>query len=197
MFEEHASHIVAAANHLRLIVQGGEAMQSHLAALSTEEKAADVVTARVVESLRKSFITPFDRADIQQLITSMDDTIDQMNKMAKSVLLYRTETFEPEMVSMTDQIVEMAKLLQEALPMMRAMTKHANALHDITQKIGALEEEQDGKHRSGLEILLHGTGKLDAMHFIKTSQIYNQLEKVGDRFQDVAQTLNGIVVEHV
>jgi uncharacterized protein len=197
MFEAHVEKAVAAAGFLRAALNGGKDMQANIQALMKEEDAADRITDDVIEGLRKSFITPFDRADIQKLITDMDDAVDQMNKTAKAILLYEVTDFEPQMLEMADDAVKMAELLKQAMPLMRNMGQNSNRLHEFTGKILAIENEQDHRNELGLKALLKGKAKKDAMAFIIGAEIYDHLEKVGDKFEDVAQTLSGIVVEHV
>jgi uncharacterized protein Yka (UPF0111/DUF47 family) len=197
MFEAHAAKSVAAARHLRDALDGGTGMQGHIQALMKAEDEADRITDGVIDGLRKSFITPFDRADIQKLITDMDDAIDQMNKTAKAILLFEVETFEPQMVEMANDAVRMAELLAQAMPLMRNMGQNSNRLHEVTGKILAIEDEQDHRNEQGLKALIKGKAKKDAMAYIIGAEIYDHLEKVGDKFEDVAQTMSGIVVEHV
>jgi uncharacterized protein len=197
MFEAHCVKSVVAAESLRAALNGGKDMASHINALMKAEDDADRITDTVIDGLRKSFITPFDRADIQKLITDMDDAVDQMNKTAKAILLFEVTSFEPEMLEMADDAVQMAKLLQQAIPLMRNMGTNAGQLHEITGKILALEDDQDHRNEAGLKALLKGKGKKDALAFIVGAEIYDHLEKCGDKFEDVAQTLSGIVVEHV
>jgi predicted phosphate transport protein (TIGR00153 family) len=197
LFEAHVARSVTAAHHLRAALNGGKGMQASITALMAEEDAADRITDDVIDGLRKSFITPFDRADIQKLITDMDDAIDQMNKTAKAILLYEVTQFEPQMLEMADDAVKMAELLRQAMPLMRNMGQNSNRLHEITGKILAIEDEQDQRNEAGLKALLKGKAKKDPMAFIIGAEIYDHLEKVGDKFEDVAQTMSGIVVEHV
>jgi uncharacterized protein len=197
LFEAHVAKAVEASRHLRAALNGGKEMAGHIEALMKEEDAADRITDDVIDGLRKSFITPFDRADIQKLITDMDDAIDQMNKTAKAILLYDVTEFEPQMLAMADDAVKMSDLLAQAMPLMRNMGANSGRLHEFTGKILALEDEQDHRNEAGLKALLKGKGKKDALAFIIGAEIYNHLEKVGDKFEDVAQTISGIVVEHV
>ncbi len=197
MFEAHTAKSVSAAKYLKATLINGKDMKANIAALMKEEDDADRITDQVVDGLRKSFITPFDRADIQKLITDMDDAIDQMNKTVKAILLFEVNTFEPEMIEMAEDAIKMAELLAQAMPLMRNMGQHANRLHEITGKILAIENEQDHRNEAGLKALIKGKAKKDAMAYIIGAEIYNHLEKVGDSFEDVAQTISGIVVEHV
>jgi uncharacterized protein len=197
MFEAHTAKSVAAAKHLRAALDGGKDMQANIKALMHEEDQADRITDQVIDGLRKSFITPFDRADIQKLITDMDDAIDQMNKTAKAILLYEVDRFDPDMVEMADDAVKMAELLARAIPLMRNMGANSSQLHEITGQILAIEDDSDRRNEAGLKALLKGKAKKDAMAYIIGAEIYDHLEKVGDKFEDVAQTMSGIVVEHV
>jgi uncharacterized protein len=197
MFEAHTAKSVAAAKYLRAALDGGKDMQANIKALMHEEDQADRITDQVIDGLRKSFITPFDRADIQKLITDMDDAIDQMNKTAKAILLYEVDRFDPDMVEMADDAVKMAELLARAIPLMRNMGANSSQLHEITGQILAIEDDSDRRNEAGLKALLKGKAKKDAMAYIIGAEIYDHLEKVGDKFEDVAQTMSGIVVEHV
>lgn len=197
MFEAHTAKSVQAANYLRAALNGGKDMQANIAALMKEEDDADRITDQVIDGLRKSFITPFDRADIQKLITDMDDAVDQMNKTAKAILLFEVTSFEPEMVEMAEDAVKMANLLSEAVPLLRNMGNNAAQLHEITGKILAIEDDSDRRNEAGLKALLKGKAKKDPLAYIIGAEIYDHLEKCGDSFEDVAQTISGIVVEHV
>jgi uncharacterized protein len=197
MFEAHTAKSVSAAKYLRSALEGGKDMQGNIQALMKEEDAADRITDQVIDALRKSFITPFDRADIQKLITDMDDAVDQMNKTAKAILLFEVETFDPNMIEMADDAVRMAELLARAIPLMRNMGTNASQLHEITGQILAIEDDSDRRNEAGLKALIKGKAKKDAMAYIVGAELYDHLEKIADKFEDVAQTMSGIVVEHV
>jgi uncharacterized protein len=196
MFERHAACIVAASLTLREILDGGAGAHGACARLMKQEDEADAIGAEVNLALRKSFITPFDRTDIKTLISSMDDAIDQMNKTAKAVLLYEVAEFEPGMRELGDEIVKLAALAKEAVPHLRNIGKNAARLHEITGQIIDLEEESDHVHDAGIKALLKGKGRKDPMAFIVGQEIYGHLEKVADRFEDVANVIGGIVIEH-
>ncbi len=101
------------------------------------------------------------------------------------------------MVEMADDTVRMASLLQQAVPLLRNMGPNAGALHEITGKMIAIEDDSDRRNEAGLKALLKGKAKKDPMAYIIGAEIYDHLEKCGDSFEDVAQTISGIVVEHV
>jgi uncharacterized protein Yka (UPF0111/DUF47 family) len=197
LFEAHAAKAVAAAASLRAIFEGGKNVSANCKTLMAHEADADKITEDVMQALRRSFITPFDRSDIQTLITAMDDAVDQMNKTAKAILLYEVGTFEPTMKAMADDVVKLAALGAEALPLLRNVGQNANRLHTLTAQMIAIEDASDYLHEDGLKALLKGKAKKDPMTFIIGSQIYEHLEKVADRFEEVAHVISGIVIEHV
>jgi uncharacterized protein len=197
LFEAHAACLMAGSQTLRKLLDGGPDVAVFCKALMAEEEKADAIGHEVLQAIRRTFITPFDRGDIQGLITAMDDAIDQMNKTAKAVLLFDVKKFQPEMRLMGDQIVQAAALTAEAVPLLRQMNPNANKLVALTTKIAALEEASDHVHDDGLRGLLGVKGRKDSMAYIIGSEIYSHLEKVSDRFEDVADTISGIVIEHM
>ncbi len=197
LFEAHAAKSLEAAKHLAAIFQGGKTIAANCSALMKVEVEADHVAEKVSEALRKSFITPFDRSDIKNLINDMDDAVDQMNKTAKSILLFEVKSFEPNMKIMADEAVRLATLLNEVLPLLRDLGHNAAKLHVLCEKMNAIEDESDRHHDNGLKALLKTKAKKDAMAFIIGAEVYGHLEKVADKFEDVANTIDSIVIEHV
>ena len=107
------------------------------------EHEGDRITREVLLAVRRSFITPFDRGDITRLIQSMDDAIDQMQKTAKSILLFNVTRFEPEMVQMAECIVRAAYLMQQAIPLLNSINKNVGDLNRLTEQIVHVESEAD------------------------------------------------------
>ena len=197
LFARHAETLVAGAEAQRSLQQGGEAVPRYCRVIAEREEEADAVTREVLAMVRRTFITPFDRSDIQDLISSMDDAIDQMHQTAKAITLYEVREFDPLMREMGDVIVEAAKLTVEAVPLLSRVGREAARLATITEAVVKLEERSDALHDQGRRdlFLRHRGG--DAMAFIVGNEIYEHLEKVSDRFEDVANEINAIVIEHV
>jgi uncharacterized protein len=196
MFERHAACLTAGSLTLRKLLDGGASVGLHCQTIMQQEQQADDISLEVLQAIRRSFITPFDRSDIKGLITSMDDAIDQMNKTAKAVMLYEVSAFEPEMRKIADQIVSQAALTAEAMPLLRAMAKNTTRLNAITAEVIRLEGETDHEQETGLKKLL-ASSRQDPMAFIIGAEIYEHLEKVADRFEDVANRVSGILIEHL
>ena len=197
LFERHAAVIVTAAKALREMLKGEDQVQLRFKDILRLEHEADDIAREVLLGLRTSFITPFDRADIQSLITSMDDSIDQMQQTPKAIVLFETTTFDPDMRAIADAIVEGSELVQRAVSMLVNLTKNAAELNEICLQITRIEGDADDMHERGLGNLYQKAKTGDAMEFIRGNEIYNHLEKAVDRLDDVADEIQGIVIEHV
>lgn len=196
LFEAQAKKAQEAAQTLRRIVDGGDGTAESCALLSRQEEEADHISYEVLQSIRRSFITPFDRSDIKALSTSLDDAIDQMNKTGKTALLYDVTAFEPNMRAMADQVIALSDIVAEALPLMRNIAANSARLHMLVGEISRIEEQSDKLNDEGLQQLFRAR-KDDALGFIVGSQLYDHLEKICDRFEDVAHVMGDIVIEHV
>jgi uncharacterized protein len=197
MFDRHAVAVVAGAQALRAMMEGGEAIANNFKIVMERENEADNATRDVLIAVRRTFITPFDRGNIRDLITSMDNSIDQMQKTAKTIQLFEVKDFTPHMKEMADEIVLCAKLVQEALPLLRSISSEAVRLSSLTEQISALEGQADELHDLGLKALYQANVGRSGLEFYIGNEIYDHLEKVVDRFDDVANVLHGIVIEHV
>jgi predicted phosphate transport protein (TIGR00153 family) len=197
LFARHSQTVVAGAEALRAMLDGGDAVPRHYRTIMEREHDADVITRDVLTAVRRTFITPFDRGDIQELTTSMDNTIDQMQKTAKAVMLFNIRTFTPQMKEMGDAIVKCAVLVEEAVPLLRSISKEAGRISSLTEQITQIEGRADDLHDIGLKELYETHGANNPMAFITGSEVYDHLEKVVDRFDDVANELQSVVIDHV
>ena len=197
LFESHADKLVGGARALRALLDGGADLPARSREIKTWEHEADTITAETLLAVRRSFITPFDRSDIRDLICAMDDTIDRMHQTSKATLLYELESFDPSMRRMGDIIVEAAHLTREALPLLRRMGGNASKLNLFGEEITRIEEEADSIHDQGLKGLFLSHREKDPMGFIVGSELYGHLEKVVDGFEDIANRVTGIVIEHL
>jgi predicted phosphate transport protein (TIGR00153 family) len=196
LFEQHSEVVVKGAEALRALLDGGDAVPRHYQTIMDREQDADNITREILITVRRTFITPFDRSDIKDLITSMDNAIDQMQKTAKGVMLFDQREFTPCMREMGDAIVKCAKLVREAIPLLKSINAEATRLSDITAEIAALEGKADDLHDRGLRDLYKANVHGSAMAFITGNEVYDHLEKVVDRFDDVANRIHGVVIDH-
>jgi predicted phosphate transport protein (TIGR00153 family) len=196
MFSRHAETIVGGADAMAQMFAGEEAIEVSCKRIAEHEHAADDVTRDVLLAVRRSFITPFDRSAITALISSMDDAVDEMWQTAKAITLYEVTTFDPQMVEMSRLAGEGARLVTEAMPLLRNIGKNATRLHQITEAIVHLEGRADDLHEQGLKGLFQTHGAERPMAFIVGREVYSHLERVLDRLEDVADEIQGIVIDH-
>lgn len=196
MFEAHAATLVEAAESLRLLVDGGKANRKQILEIDRREHEADDIIRRVLVTVRRTFLTPFDRGAITSLIGAMDDAIDEMQSTAQAIDLYELEKFEPEMKRMAAMIAEAAHLTAQALPLMRNISRNGARIHQLTEKVVELEGEADEVHAAGLKRAFQTYSPGEPMRFIVAREIYKHLERITDAFEDVANEIDGIVIDH-
>ncbi len=201
LFNAHAATLTKGAEALRKALEGGDDTPQWCQKIIDHEHEADEVAREVLFAVRRSFITPFDRSDIRGLTNSLDDSIDQMQKTAKVITLYEVREFAPCMRQLGDIAVETALLTVEAVSLLSDMRKNHGRLHDLTEQVARLESQSDELYDTGMKALYEAhkgrNGGGDALGFLIGAEIYDHLEKVVDRFEDVANRINGVLVEHL
>lgn len=197
LFEQHSRTVMEAAEALNALLSGGPDIERHCDRIVQLENEADEITREVLLAVRRSFITPFDRGDIKDLIQSMDDAIDMMHKTVKTIRLYEQQSFDPGMQAMGAAVVEAAHLVAEAIPLLNRIGVNAQRLSTIAEEVTRVEGRSDELHEQGLKDLFKRHGSSNPMAYIIGSELYGELEKVVDRFEDVANEISGIVIENV
>ena len=195
LFSRHAQVTLAGAEALHSLLKGGDDVSQCCREITKRENEADEIAREVLTALRRTFITPLDRGDIKDLITSMDDAIDQMNQTAKVIALFELRSFEPCMQDMGEIIVRAAKLNLTAVPLLGSLANNSARLNAMTEEMIRLEEQADQLHDRGRKQLFKE--QKDAIPFIISTEVYDHLESVMDRFEDVANEISAIVIENV
>lgn len=197
LFARHSKVVLEAANSMKALLAEEGDIQQHCARIIELEDEADEITREVLLAVRRSFITPFDRGDIKDLIQSMDDAIDMMRKTVKTIRLFQQNSFDPRMKEMGGLIVEAAELIAEAIPLLNRVGANSGRLSAIAEQVVRIEDLADDLHDEGLQSLFQRYGKSEPMAYMIGSEIFGELEKVVDRFEDVADEISGIVIENV
>jgi len=195
MFEAHAATLVAAADALTKLVDGGTLHEQYIAEIHDREHEADDVIRQVLTTVRRTFLTPFDRGAITSLIGAMDDAIDEMQSTARAVEVYDLRKFTPEMRQMVAMIAEAASLTAEAMPLLRDISRNGVRIHEITEQVVRLEGDADDAHAVGLKQAFQQLSD-KPMQFMVAREIYKHLERITDAFEDVANEIDGIVIDH-
>jgi uncharacterized protein Yka (UPF0111/DUF47 family) len=195
MFEAHAATIVGAAAAMTKLVDGGVPAKEHIGEINRREHEADDIIRQVLRAVRRTFLTPFDRGAITSLIGAMDDAIDEMQATARAIDLYELSAFEPEMKRMVAIIAECANLIAEAIPLLRDISRNGARIHVITERVVRLEGDGDDVHAIGLKRAFQQHAD-QPMQFMVDREIYKHLERITDAMEDVANEVDGIVIDH-
>jgi predicted phosphate transport protein (TIGR00153 family) len=196
MFRRHADILVAGADTMVAMFSGEESVAESCRLIAQHEHAADDVTRDVLVAVRRSFITPFDRSAITALASAMDDSLDEMWQTAKAITLYEVESFEPQLLEMSQLAAEAARLVREGVPLLKHVGRNAHRLHQITEAIVHLEGRADELHAAGLKAIYQAHGAKRPMAFFIGREIFSHVERVLDRLEDVADEMQGIVIDH-
>lgn len=197
MFERHSAACVVAAEALLELVEERGDREMLVGAIRDREHEADEIIREVLVEVRQTFLTPFDRGAIIGLIGAMDDTIDEIHACASAIELYEFTSFDPEMKVMIGKIVSAVKLMDEGLPLLRDITRKGPQLHEMTSRMVAIEGEVDLLHSAGLKAnFARARADGDTVRFIVAREIFKHLEKISDAFEDVANQIDGLAVDH-
>lgn len=196
LFEAHAATLVAAANALRDLSSAEVETAELLKQIQDHEHAADDVIRQVLHTVRLTFLTPFDRGAITHLIGAMDNAIDEMLAAARAIDLYELRRLRPEMREIVALIAEAASVTSEAIPLLRSVGRNGAKLHELTARLVELEGEADDVHAAGLKRAFQEFSKTEPLQFAVNREIFKHLERVTDAFEDVANEIDGIVIDH-
>ena len=196
LFEAHAATVLAGAEATARLLGDGSASKEHIREIIEREHDADEITREVLRTVRQTFLTPFDRGAISDLIGSLDDTIDEMQAAAMAIDLYEITSFTPHMRDMAAIAVDAARLTAEAMPLLRDVARNGVRLHELTERLVRIEGHADTIHAEGLKVALKAHGSSDTLRFVVEREIYKHLERIVDAFEDVADQIDGIVIDH-
>src|SRR5256714_5723489 len=150
LFARHSQTVLQGSLALQDMLRGGAETPVFCQRVNQFENDADNIAREVLTAVRSTFITPLERGDIKNLITSMDDAIDQMQQTAKAVMLFEVRTFEPPMREMGQLLVECANLVSRALPLMQSIGSNVAMLTAITEELTKQGGRCGDLHDTGL-----------------------------------------------
>ncbi len=193
-FEQHAALTVEGCKEFLSLASTGANVTGKAKRIKEIEHETDVVTHRCVEALHKTFITPIERDDIYRLISRMDDIVDFIEAASERIALYDMKEMTPEVKDLADILVRAAQQIVVAVKGLRNM-KNADPVLQACVDINRLENEGDTILRNALARLFKE--EKDPITVIKWKEIYEGLETATDRCEDVANIIEGVVLEHV
>jgi predicted phosphate transport protein (TIGR00153 family) len=193
LFNQHAELGVKCAKEMVALMTNFDDLEIRVHAIETLEKQADKVTHNAIDLLHKTFITPIDRDDIHQLITRMDDILDLLEDAAQTISLYDIKAITPEAKRLAELCLACAEKVKAAVALLHNMDNSRQILA-ICQEIDRLESDADHVMRAAMSKLFRD--EPDVRNLIKLKAIYEILETVTDRCEDVANIIEGIIVEN-
>jgi uncharacterized protein len=192
-FEEHAQLTVTGTEEFVSMVSAANNIDAQAKRIKEIEHETDVITHRCVEALHKVFITPLERDDIYRLITRMDDIMDFVEAAAERIALYEITRMPPDIVDLAKTLWEATKAVEEALRGLRDL-KHPKVILAKCVDINRIENEADAILRLALARMFKEMR--DPIEIIKWKEIYENVESATDRCEDVANIIEGVVLEN-
>jgi uncharacterized protein len=199
LFNQHATRIVEAAHAFSGLVANYSDIakrEAYNREVDNAERAADRITHDVNRMLHKTFITPIDREQIHKLINTMDDVADLIQDSAETMALYDVRNMTDDIVRLTDVSVKCCERLKDAVALIDKLTDAATAEAALKtcEEIDKLESDADRVMRSAMSRLFRE--EPDVREVIKLKAVYELLETITDKCEDVANIIEGIVLEN-
>jgi predicted phosphate transport protein (TIGR00153 family) len=190
LFDKDAANLSEGARLLTKLLADFHDPESAHAEIRQREHEGDEITHQIIRALNTTFVTPFDREDIHRLASGMDDILDAIEAVADLLVLHRIEQIIPEMRQQADVLSRAADQVQQAMAQLRGFA----GLEKYWVEINRLENEGDRVYRKTVAHLF--SGEFKAMDVLKWKDLVDQLEAAIDSCEDVANTLESIVLKH-
>jgi predicted phosphate transport protein (TIGR00153 family) len=190
-FEQHITLCVEAAEEFVELADNFEKFDESQKKIKSLERKMDEITQNCTDSLLHTFITPFERTDIHRLIKRMDDIADGINGSVSRMNLYKLNELKPEVKPMAELIYKSTKELKEAIYALRDL-KDPDLIKNYCSNVRKLEKEADVIYRQSIALLFESK---DVIEIIKWKEIFDRLEKIMDKTEDVAGIILRIVIE--
>jgi uncharacterized protein len=199
LFNQHGEHIVEGARAFIMLIQNYAdpiLREKHANEVGNAERQADRITAEVNRLLHKTFITPIDREQIHGLINAMDDILDLLQDATETMSLYDVREMTEEVLRLGDISAKCCERVQHAVSLLPKISQAdtAEAAIKTCEEIDKLESDADRVMRGAMSKLFRE--ETDVRELIKLKTIYEQLESISDRCEDVANLIEGVVLEN-
>ena len=189
LFRKQAALVRQGCDQLLEMLESFDRLEDRAKALKDVEHQADVVTHEIFERLNRTFITPLEREDIHQLASNLDDVLDAVEAIGARLFLFQVGRPPAEALRMATILTECAAQIEQAVDNLKQM----NNLISFTMEINRLENEADGISRQVTVDLF--SGKHDLLDVMRWKEIYGRLENAADNCEDVANTIESIVLK--
>ncbi|MEW6049519.1 MAG: DUF47 family protein [Candidatus Zixiibacteriota bacterium] len=192
-FERHSTLAIETCRELHAISENPSELVVRANRIKELEHEADDVTHKCIDALHRTFITPIDRSDIHRLMKRLDDIVDSVDSAASRLMLYEMTELRPEMRQFTEVLVKASTAINGAVHNLRDLKKGGTSIEKYCRAIYDAENEGDQILRSALGRLFKEEPEM--MHVIKWKEVFERLEKATDRCEEVANIVQGIVIE--
>jgi predicted phosphate transport protein (TIGR00153 family) len=193
LFEGLARHAISCAEHLRQLAKQFPAIDNEIQRIRQEEHQADDLTHKALERLDQTFITPFDREDIHELVNGIDDIIDTIDALAKRFPIYHITTMPNAFRQQTDVLVQACVAMSDAVHRLRK-TRKLSELKEVLIEIHRLESVGDDVNHAAISNLF--SGETEPLEVMKWKELYDYIEEAIDGCEDVGNTLERIVLKN-
>jgi predicted phosphate transport protein (TIGR00153 family) len=193
LFEESAQNIVKSSQALKDMVDTWQFIDSRVAEITEMEHQGDTIAHQIISLLHRTFVTPFDREDIAQLVHTMDDIIDFIHAAADAMFIYKVDSPTGRCKELADIIVQGTVEVEKAVRGLRRRSELKMILERCVE-INRLENMADRVYRAGMAELFDNTTEIAQL--IKWREIYEHMEAATDRCEDVANVLEGVALKH-
>ena len=190
LFDRQSEHIIKAAGVLHELVHHFADARAKAHAIKEIEHQGDLITHEIVKRLNTTFITPIDREDVHALATRLDDVLDYIEAAAERLVVYRIKEPTSACRAMAEVIVQQTHSMDRAIKCLRTMDP---SFHEHAVEVNRLENTADALLRDSLAALFEEQG--DPIEVIKWKEIYETMETVTDRCEDVANVIEGIILK--
>jgi len=199
LFDQHAAYIAEGARAFLAMIQhyGDDALRAKYAEeVDVAERAADKVTAEVQRLLHRTFITPIDGEQIRSLINAMDDVIDLLQDTSEVLSLYNVQKVGEDVLRLCEISVRCCDRVKHVTSLLATLRRPevAEAALKTCEEIDRLESDADRVMRAAMSRLFRD--EIDTRDLIKLKAIYEHLETISDRCQDVGNIVEGIILEN-
>ena len=194
LFIDNTEVIRKAAEALQVAMKDHENLQRHMSIIDGLEKEADMATAKIIEQLNKSFITPLDREDIYHIAQKLDDIVDSIQGTIERMHLYNAGEASPAAGQLADLVVKSAKQISKAFDELSELKKNKDKVVERCSKISQMESEGDHLYRQEVAKLFRECS--DPVEIIKWKEILYHLEGTLDICEDMADMLKGVVMKY-
>lgn len=192
LFELQAKHNAEAAAAFKDLAMHWSPESPNLEKLRDIEHEADITTHEIIDKLNRTFITPFDREDIHELATEMDDVVDLVQSISARMKLYHVTHSSEDLVQLADILSQATNNIAKAVTELKN-EKSTRRLLDYCIEVNRLENA--GDHLLGIAISKLFSGQPDPVEVIKWKEIYETIEAAIDKCEDIANTIEGILVK--